>query len=237
MTEVCLVKAMIFPVVMYGCELDHKESWTPKNWCFWTVVLEKTLESPLDCKEIQPVNPKGNQPWILIGRTCWSWSSNTLATWCGQIDVPHINSWCEKLAHWKRPWCWERLKAGGEGDNRGWDGWMASLTRWTWVWGSSGSWWWTGKLGVLQSMGSQRVRHDWATELNWHPSRALYTSPGLPGRLQECFFIIPGFILWTNSNKAPEMTKSGTVEGWHGTEDRVIKWDASYKLQRVSWQP
>ena len=84
---------------------------------------------------------------------CWSWNSNTLATWC------------EELTHWKRPWCWERLKAGREGDDRGWDGWMASPTPWTWVWGSSSSWWWTGKPGMLQSMGSQRVGQDWATEL------------------------------------------------------------------------
>ena len=76
-------------------------------------------------------------------------------------------TWCEELTHWKRPWCWERLKAGGEGDNRGWDGWMATPTWWKWVWVSSGSWWWRGKPGVLQSMGSQRVRHDWATEPNW----------------------------------------------------------------------
>ena len=67
-TKACIVKAMIFPVVMYGCVLDYKESWEPKNWCFWTVVLQKTLESPLDCKEIKPVNPKGNQSWIFIGR-------------------------------------------------------------------------------------------------------------------------------------------------------------------------
>ena len=73
---------------------------------------------------------------------------------------------CDELTHWKRPWCWERLKVGGEGDDRGWDGWMASLTQCTWVWASSRSWWWTGKPGLLQSMGSQRVRHDWATELN-----------------------------------------------------------------------
>ena len=86
---------------------------------------------------------------------CWSWSSNTLATWY------------EELTHWKRPWRWERLKAG-EGDDRGWDGWMASPTWWTWVWASSGSWWWTGKPGALQSMGLQRVNSDWATELNWH---------------------------------------------------------------------
>ena len=86
---------------------------------------------------------------------CWSWNSNTLATW-----------W-EELTHLKRPWCWERLRAGGEGDNRGWDGWMASPTQWTWVWVNSGSWWWTGKPGVLWFMGLQRVRHDWVTELNW----------------------------------------------------------------------
>ena len=84
---------------------------------------------------------------------CWSWNSNTLATWC------------EELTHWKRPWCWKRRKAGGEGDDRGWDGWMASLTRWTCIWASSGSWWWTGRPGVLQSMGSQSwTRSDW-TEL------------------------------------------------------------------------
>ena len=86
---------------------------------------------------------------------CWSWNSNTLATWC------------KELTYWKRPWCWERWKAGGEGDDRGWDGWMASPTQWTWVWVNSGSWWWTGRPGMLQSKGSQRVRHDWATELNW----------------------------------------------------------------------
>ena len=86
---------------------------------------------------------------------CWSWNSNTLATWC------------KELTPWKRPWCWERLKAGGEVDDRGWDGWIASLTRWTWVWASFGSWWWTGRPGVLQFMGLQRVGHDWATELSW----------------------------------------------------------------------
>ena len=137
-------------------ELDYKESWAPKNWCFWTVVLQKTFQNPLDCKEIKSVNPQGNQSWIVIGRTeAEAETRNTLATWCKQ------------LTHWKRPWCWEGLKAGREGDNRGWDAWMASLTWWTWVWASFRSWWWTAKPGVLQSMGSQRVRHDWATELNW----------------------------------------------------------------------
>ena len=96
---------------------------------------------------------------------CWSWICNTLATWC---DEP---------IHWKRLWCWERLKAGGEGDDKGWDGWMALQMQWTCVWVGSGGWWWTGRPGVLQSMGSQRIGHDWATELNWivlHPAQLFH---------------------------------------------------------------
>ena len=133
-------------------ELDHKVSWVLKNWHFRAGVLEKTNESPLDYEENKPVNSKGNQPWILIGRT--DTEAETPILWPSDVK-----NWL-----WKRPWCWERLKAGGEGDDRGWDGWMASLTRWTWVWVNSGSWWQTGRPGVLQSMGSQRVRHNWATE-------------------------------------------------------------------------
>ena len=82
-----------------------------------------------------------------------------------KLKLQHFGHWCEELTHWKGSWCWERLKAGGEVDNRGWDGWMAPPTRWIWFWTSSGSWWWTGRPGMLQSMGSQRVGHDWATEL------------------------------------------------------------------------
>ena len=96
---------------------------------------------------------------------CWSWNSSTWATSC------------EELTHWKRLWCWEGLGAGGEEDDRGWDGWMASLTRWTWVWVNSGSWWWTGRPGVLWFTESQRVGHDWATELNWQPALCLPTLP------------------------------------------------------------
>ena len=153
--KVHIVKAMVFsgshvPV----WELDHKEIWVPKNWCFWAVVLEKTLKSSLVSKEINLINLKGNQPWILIGKTeCWSWSSNTLATWC------------EEPTHLKRPWCWERLKAGGEGDDRGWDGRVPSPTQWTWVWVNSRNSWWIGRPGVGQSMGSQRVGHT--EQLNW----------------------------------------------------------------------
>ena len=107
--------------------------------------VEKTLN-----KEIKPVNPKGNQPWIFIGKRCWS--SKILATWC------------EEPTHWKRPWFWERLRGRSEGSDRGWDGWMASLTQWTWVWANSGRQWSIGKPCVLQSVRSQRVGHDLATE-------------------------------------------------------------------------
>ena len=104
-------------------EFDCEESWVPKNWCLWTVVLEKTPKSPLDSKEIKPVNLKGNQPWIFIGRTdAEAENSNTLATWC------------EELTPWKSLWCWKRLRAEGEEGITGWDGWMASLMQWTWTW-------------------------------------------------------------------------------------------------------
>ena len=83
-----------------------------------------------------------------------------------KLKFQHLATWCKELTHWKRPWFWERLKAR-EGDDRGWDGWMASPTQWTWFWVSSGSWWWAGRPDILQSMGLQRVGHDWATELNW----------------------------------------------------------------------
>ena len=124
-----------------------------KNWCFQIVVLEKTLESPLDCKEIKAIY-SGRKSTLNIHckDQCWRWSSNSLATWC------------KELTHLKRPSCWEILRVG-EGDDRGWDGWMASLNQRTWIWVSSGNWQWTGKPGVLQSLGWQRVIHDWATEL------------------------------------------------------------------------
>ena len=127
-------------------QLDYKESWAPKNWCLWTVLLEKTLESPLDCKEIQPVHSKRNQ-------SCPSLEGQMLKFKLHNI----LAMWLEVLTHWKRPWRWERLKAGGEGDDRGWDGWMASLTQWSWVWVNSGSLWWTGGPGVLSTYGHKEL--------------------------------------------------------------------------------
>ena len=131
-------------------ELDYKESWVLKNW---TAVLEKTPESPLDCKEIQPVYPKGNQSRIFIGRT--DVEAATPILW-----PPDAKNWLI----WKDPDAGKDW-SGGEGDDRGWDGQMASQTPWIWVWVNSGCWWWTRSPGVLQSMGSQRVGHGWATEL------------------------------------------------------------------------
>ena len=119
--------------------------------------VEKSLESPLDCKEIQAIHPKGNQSWKFIERT--EVEARTLILWPPDAEEP---------THLKGLWCWQRLKAGGEGDNRGWNGWMASSSQWIWVWVSSRNWWWTGRPDVLQSMGSQWVAHDWATELNWY---------------------------------------------------------------------
>ena len=118
--------------------------------------VEKTLESPLDCKEIQPVHPKGDQSWVFIGRT--DVEAETPILW-----PPHAKSWLTG----KSPDAWRDWGQEEKGNNRGWDGWMASPTWWTWVWINSRSWWWTGRPGVLRFMGWQRVRHDWVTELNW----------------------------------------------------------------------
>ena len=118
--------------------------------------MEKTLENPLNWKEIKPIHPKGNLSWIFIGKTDAEAETPIFLP-------PDMKNWLIG----KKLWSWERLKVGVEGNNRGWDGWMASLTQWTWVWVNSKSRWWTGRPGVLQSMGSQKVGYDWATELNW----------------------------------------------------------------------
>ena len=125
-----------------------------KNWCLNCGVGEDSW-CLLDCKEIQPVHLKGDQSWVFFGRT--DAETETPILW-----PPDAKGWLI----WK-DWWWERLKAGGEGDDRGWDGWMASLTQWTWVWVGSGSWWWRERPGVLRFMESQTVGHNWVTELNW----------------------------------------------------------------------
>ena len=148
-TKVCLVKAMVFPVVMSGCEnwtIKKAECWridAVELWCW-----RRLLRVPWTARRSNQSILKEINPEYSLKDGWRSWSPNTLATW-----------W-EEPTHWKRPWCWERSKAVEEGDDRGWDGWMPSLTRWTWVWASSGSWWWSGRPGMLWFMGSQRVGHN-----------------------------------------------------------------------------
>ena len=156
-TKVRLVKAMVFPVVMYGCE-----SWTVKKTEHWRIdVFElrfwrRLLRVPWTARRSNQSVLKETSPGCSLEGLILKLKLHTLATSC------------KELTHWKRPWCWEGLGAGGEGDNRGWDGWMASPTQCTWVWVNSGSWWWTGRPGMLWLMGlqSQTWLSDW-TKLNW----------------------------------------------------------------------
>ena len=154
-TKVHLVKAMIFPVVMYGCE-----SWTVKKaecwkidafelWC-WRRLLRVPWTARRSSQSILKISPGCSLEGLML-----------------KLKLQYFGHLMRRVDSLERPWCWEGLGAGGEGDNRGWDGWMASPTRWAWVWVNSGSLWWTGRPGVLWFMGSQRVRYDWATELNW----------------------------------------------------------------------
>ena len=141
---------------MYGCE-----SWTIKKaacqridafklWCWRRLLRVPWTARRSNQSILKEISPEYSLEGLIL-----------------KLKLQYFGHVMWELTHWKRPWCWERLKAGGEGKDRGWDGWMASSTWWTWVWVSSGSWWWTAKPGMLQSMESQRVRHDWATELNW----------------------------------------------------------------------
>ena len=162
--KVCIAEAMVFPVVMYGCvELEHKKGWALKNWCFGTVVLQKTSESPSDSKEIKPVNPKGNQPWIYIGKN--------------EAEAPIFCHLMQRASSLEKTLMLERLKAWGQGGIRGWDGWMPSPTQWTWIWANFGNWQWTGRPDMLQSLGSQRVGHDWVSELKRRKRNAHLLSP------------------------------------------------------------
>ena len=156
-TKVRLVKAMAFPLVMYGCE-----SWTIKKAERWRIdafelwCWRRLLRVPWTARRSNQSILKEISPEYSWKDWSWSWNSNTLATWC------------EELTHLKRPWCWERLKVEGEGDDRGWDGWMASPTQRIWVWVNSGVGYGQGGLVCCSPRGRKRVRHDWATELIWY---------------------------------------------------------------------
>ena len=152
----CLVKAMVFPVVMYGCE-----SWTIKKAEHWRIdafelwCWRRLLRVPWTARKSNQSILKEISPGCSLERLML------------RLKLQYFGYLMRRADSLGKPWCWERLRAGGEGDDRGWDCWMASPTQWTWVWVNSGSWWWTGRPGVLRFMGSQRVGHDWATELHW----------------------------------------------------------------------
>ena len=170
LTKVCLIKAMVFPEVMYGCEswaikkAEHRIIDAFELWCW-----RRLLRVPWSAKRSnQSILKEISVLGVQWKNWCWSWNSNTLATWC------------KELTHLKRPWYWERLKLGEEEDNTGWEGWMVSLTQWAWAWVNSRNWRWTGRLGMLWSMGSQSVGHDWVTELNWTEKRWPFIKSFLP---------------------------------------------------------
>ena len=154
--KVRLVKAMVFPAVINGCE-----SWTIKKserwkidafelWCWWRLLRVPWNARRTNQSILKDISPGCSLEGLRL-----------------KLKLQYFGHLMRRVDSWKRPWCWEGLGAGGEGDDRGWDGWIASPTRWTWIWVNPGSWWWTGKPGVLRFMGSQKVGHGWATELNW----------------------------------------------------------------------
>ena len=151
-TNVRLVKAMVFPVVLYGCELDYKLSWVPNYWCFWAVMLEKNLEIPFARRSNQSILKEISPEYSLEGLML-------------KLKLQYFGHLMWRTDSLEKTLMLRKIK--GEGEDRGWDGWMASPIWWTWVRASSRTWWWTGKSAVFQSMESQRVKHDWVTELNW----------------------------------------------------------------------
>ena len=190
----------------------------------------RLFESPLDCKEIQPVHPKGDQSWVFIGGT--DVEAETPILW-----PPDAESWLI----WK-DWCWERLRAGEEGDGRGWDDWMASPTQWTWVWVDSRSCWWTGRPGVLRFMELQRVGHNWATELNWDTwvhhgylwSRYQYYTAGLILERE------PSIPMLRNDTWEWKVGKEGEVShdvrgGVNTQKEKKVKWLSHVWLFATPW--
>ena len=146
---------MVFPVVMYGCELDCEESWALKNWCFWTVVWRRFSRVPWTAKRsnqsiLKEISPEYSLEGLMLNS-----------------NLQYFGHLMQRVDSLKKTLILGGIRGKRIRDDRGWDVWMASPTRWTWVWVNSGSWWWTGRPGVLWFMGSQRVGHDWAIELSW----------------------------------------------------------------------
>ena len=154
-TNVNLVKALVFPVVIYGWEnwtikkAEHQRTDVFELWCWRRLLNIPWTARRSNQSTLKEISPEFSLEGLML-----------------KLKLQYLATWCKELTDWKRPWCWVRLRVGGEGADRGCDGWKASLTQWKWVWVNSWSYWWTGRPGMLQSMGSQRVRHNWATQLN-----------------------------------------------------------------------
>ena len=154
-TKVCLIKAMVFPVVIYGCDsfsikkAEHRSTGAFELWC-WRRLLRVPWIPRSNQSILKEISPECSLEGLML-----------------KLKLQYFGHLMQRADSFENPWCWERLRAGREGDDRGWDGWNASPTQCTWVWADSGSWWRTGRAGMLQFMGSQRVGHDWVTELNW----------------------------------------------------------------------
>ena len=157
---VSLVKAMVFPVVMHGCEswsIKKAECWRIdafELWCWRKLLRVPWRARRFNQSILKEISPGYSLEGLIL-----------------KLKFQYFGHLMWRTDSFERPWCWERLKAGGEGDDTGWDGWMAPLTQWTWVWVSSGSWWWTERPHVQQSMRLQSVVHNWATELNWRTAK------------------------------------------------------------------
>ena len=147
---------------MYGCwtikKAEHQRIDVFELWCWRRLLRVPWTARRSNQSILKEISPEYSLEGLML-----------------KLKLQYLATWCKELTHLKRPWCWERLKAGGERDNGGWDGWMASLTQWIRVWVNSGSWWWARRPGVLQSMGSERVGHDWETELNWTDGHSIFS--------------------------------------------------------------
>ena len=190
-TKVHLVKANVFPVVMYGCEswtikkAEHRTTDAFELWCWRRLLRVPWTARRSNQSILKEISPGCSLEGLML-----------------KLKLQYFGHLMWRAAHFKRPWCWEILKVGGEGNDRGWGGWMASPPQWTWVWVNSGSWWWTGRPGVLLFTGLQKVRHDWATErieLNTVKSFGLVSKAEVDVFLEFfCFFIVPWILaIWS----------------------------------------
>ena len=144
-----MIMPVLIKILLYLFLAEHQKIDDFELWC-WKRLLRVTWTETSNQSILKEISPEYSLEGLML-----------------KLKLQYFATWCEELTHWKSPWCWERLKAGGEGDDKGWDGWMASLTQWIWVWVNSRSWRWTGRSGVLQYMGTPIVGYDWMTELNW----------------------------------------------------------------------